>query len=117
MAGALCEERHCVRRIAPPVRIPCDPGDMDDDAVRTFLGSLPRRGSGISMHTRINRPAADGDVDLAAVDSWVERNGGEVRRSRHTSKALVGGGMWQKPPSVDTSHYLIPVGALEPDAG
>jgi hypothetical protein len=81
---------------------------MDDDAIRAFLGSLPRMGMGVSAgYVGIARSVVkDAGGDLDAVDSWVERHGGEAVRASVESKSL-GGGLWQRR-SVDTSHYRIP---------
>jgi hypothetical protein len=79
---------------------------MDDEAIRGFLGPLRRIGMGVPHgHVGIARSVVEeAGGDLATVESWVERHGGEVVRSSYESKAL-GGGPWRKR-SHDTSHYL-----------
>ena len=87
---------------------------VDDDELRAFLGSLGRMGMGVpSGYVGIARlTVQEAGRDLAAVDAWVERHGGEVVRSRVESKGL-GRGRWHRQ-HVDTSHYLIPADELPP---
>ena len=85
---------------------------MNDHELRAFLGSLPRLGIGVpSGYVGIaSSSVQEAGGDPAAVDAWVQRDGGRIVRRRIVSKSLGVGR--RRPQHTHASHYLIPASEL-----